>query len=195
MCGDEVLGSHHLVNLLVETAFEAQVAIGHDAHQFVIIVHDGDATNVVVGHHGKGILHGAAAANGHRVVDHAVLGTLHDSHLASLGLYRHVLMNHTDTTFAGDGDGHCRLGDRVHGGGYKRHIQCNVSRKARFQLYSLRQYFRISRNKQDVIKSETVHHDFVFYKRCHKSFLFLLRCKISNKIPHTTIQRKEFRFL
>ena len=184
MGGDEILTGHHLVNLLVKAALEAQVAVGDDAHEAVVLVDHGNAADVVVGHDGKSLGNGAAATNRHRIVDHAVLGTLHDSHLAGLSLYRHVLVNHADTAFTGDGNGHCRFRHGIHSSRHKRDVQFYVPRETCFQLYCLGQHFRISGNKQNVVKGESVHHDFVFYKRCHISYLFLLRCKISNKNPH-----------
>ena len=58
--GHQVLAGHHLVYFLVEPAFEAQVAVGDDAHQFSILVNHGNTANVVVAHHVQCILHGGA---------------------------------------------------------------------------------------------------------------------------------------
>ena len=164
MGGDQVLGCHHVVDELVHVTLETEVAVGDDAHEVVFLIDDRNAANVIVVHHVKGILDGASAANGDRVVDHTVLSTLDNGHLTSLFLDRHILMDHTDTTLACNGNGHRRLGHRVHSGGDKGDIEFDVARKTSFQRHFLRKHFRISRNQQDIIKCESVHHNFICNK-------------------------------
>ena len=140
MGGNEVLTSHYLVDLLVQPTLETQITVGYNAHQTTFVVHHRDAANVIVGHQSQRIGNSPAATDGHRVIDHTVLGTLHDGHLTGLGLYRHVLMNHTDATLTCNGNGHGRLGNGIHGCRHKGNVQLDVSREAGFQLYCLRQY-------------------------------------------------------
>ena len=161
---DEVLLRHHLVHLLVEMALKAKVAVGDDAHEVVVIIDDGDSSDMVFSHHVESILHGRTAANGHRVVYHTVLSTLHDSHLACLFFNRHILVDNSDTALTSDGDGHLRLGNSVHGSCYERDIQLDISGEPCLQFYRFWQYFRVSRDKQDVVKSQSVHYDFVCNK-------------------------------
>ena len=137
MGGHEVLAGHHLIDGLVEPTLKAQVTVGDDTHQMVLVVDHGNAADVVVVHHFQSVLHRLAAADGHGVVDHAVLGPLHDGHLVRLFLYRHVLVDDADTAFARDRNGHGRLGDGVHGGRHERDIERDVTGKACFQLYRL----------------------------------------------------------
>ena len=141
MGGHQILAGHHLVDGLVQATLEAQVAVGDDTYQMVFLIHYGYAADVVVVHHGQRILHGAALAYGHGVIDHTVLSTLHDCHLTGLVVDAHVLVYHTDTSLAGNGDGHRRLGHGVHGSRHKRHIELNMARKHGFQLYRLGQHF------------------------------------------------------
>ena len=141
MCGNEVLRSHHLVYLLVEVTLKAQVSVGDDAHEMVVIIHHGNASDVIVVHHLQGILHGATLVYGHRVVYHSVLGTLHDGHLTGLFLDGHVLVYHTDASLTGYGNGHGALRNSVHGSCDKGHVKRDVARKAGFQLYFLGKYF------------------------------------------------------
>ena len=140
MGGDEVVLRHHFVDGTVETALEAQVAVGDDTHQMLVIVDHGDTTDMILGHDVESLGDGRAKGDGDRIVDHAVLGTLDDSHLTGLVLDRHILVDHADTTFTGDGNSHLALGHGIHGSRDERHVQLDVAREARFQLYRLRQY-------------------------------------------------------
>ncbi len=83
-CGDKVFGSHHLINLAVEVALEAEVAVGDDTHQHPVLVNHRDTADMVFLHDTEGIAHGGAAAYGHRVVNHAVFGALYSVHLTGL---------------------------------------------------------------------------------------------------------------
>ena len=144
MCCHEVILRHNVVNLLVEMALETQVAVGHDTHEMVIFVNHGNTANMIFGHHVESVLHCRTTANGDGIVDHTVLGTLHDSHLPSLLLDSHILMNNTNTALACNGNSHLRLGDSVHSRSDEGHVQRDVTREHGFQLYRSWQYLRIS---------------------------------------------------
>ena len=158
----EVLACHHLVNLAALVGLEAQVAVGHDAHQLVVSTHYGDAADVILSHQIQRIAYGLAAHDGDWVIDHTVLGTLYDSHLASLLLDAHVLVDNADTAFTGYGDGHRRLSDGVHSCGDKRNLKFYVARELGTQRNLAGQYCGISWNKQDVIEGDTLHNYLVF---------------------------------
>ena len=123
---DEVFAGHHLVDFLVEPAFEAQVAIGDDAHESVFIVHYGDASDVIVAHHFECVSHGASSADGYGVVNHSVLGPFHHGHLVCLFLNRHILMNHAYASFPCNGNGHGGFGDSIHGSRYERDVEMDI---------------------------------------------------------------------
>ena len=179
---DKVFRGHHLVDQLVEPTLEAQVAVRHDAHQMAVIIDHGNAADVVVGHHIERVLHGATATNRHGVVNHTILGPLHNRHLTRLALNRHILVNHADTAFAGNRYRHCRLGDSVHCRRHKGYIQVDAPRKTGLQRHGFGQNLGIGRNEQYVVESQSVHYNFVFYKRCHNiSYLLILRCKVTKK--------------
>ena len=177
--GHEVVLRHHLVDEFVEVAFEAEVAVGHDAHEAALVGHYGNTANVVFAHQRQRVAHGAAAANGHGVVDHAVFGTLHNSHLPCLFLDAHILVYHADTAFAGNGDGHFALGHGVHCGSDKRDLQLDVARELGFEGNGTGQNFRVRGYKQDVVIGKAVHDNFVGNKiRYHKCAKVLLRTKL-----------------
>ena len=58
-----------------------------------------------------------------RIVDHSTFTALYPSNLSGLLFGRHILVQHPDATFVGDGNRHIGFGDRVHSRGKNRHIQ------------------------------------------------------------------------
>ena len=123
----QVLLGHHLVYLAAQVRLETEVTVGHDAHQLVVLIDHGNTSDVVFGHEVQGILHCLASHDGDRVVDHTVLGTLHDGHLACLLLDGHILVDYTNATLARYGDGHGCLGNSVHSRRYEGNLQVDVS--------------------------------------------------------------------
>ena len=131
--GDEVLLRHHLVDGLPQLLLETEIAVGDDTDELVLAVHHGNAADVVFRHDAHRVAHRLVGGDDDGRVDHAVLGPFHRGHLTSLVGNRHVLVNHADTAFAGDGNGHVGLRHRVHGGGNKRQIQHDVARETRLK--------------------------------------------------------------
>ena len=129
-----------------------------------IVVNNGNTADMILRHDVEGLCDRSTQRDRYRVIDHTVLRTFHDSHLTGLVVNRHILVNNADTTLTSDGDGHLRFCDGVHGRCHEWYVQLDVTRETGFQLYRLRQYFRISRDQQDVVKCKTVHHDFVCNK-------------------------------
>ena len=104
--GNQILAGHHLINLLVHVALEAEVTVGNNTYEMVLIIHHWNTTDMIIVHHIKGILHCTTATDSNRVINHTILSTLHDGNLTSLLLDAHVLVDNTNTTFAGDGNRH-----------------------------------------------------------------------------------------
>ena len=140
MCGDEVVLRHHVIHLLIEMTLKAQVAVGDDTHKMILVVNNGDTTYMIFSHHVESVLHRRASTDGDRVVDHTVLGTLHDSHLSGLLLDGHVLVNHSDTSLACNGNSHLRFSHGVHCRCDEWHVKRNVTGEHGFQLYRSWQY-------------------------------------------------------
>ena len=123
------LRGHHLVDLTVEIAFKTEVAVGHDTQKTAIVVDNRNSTDMILFHDCKGIGHGRSALDGHGIIDHAVFSTLHGMHLTRLLFNAHILVDHTDTAFTGNGNSHRCLSHGVHSGRNKRHIEGDSTRK------------------------------------------------------------------
>ena len=142
----QVVFRHDLVNGTVETALKAQVTVGNDTYEVIAIIYHRDTTDMILRHDVECLSNCGAQRNRDRIIDHTVLSTFHDGDLTGLIVDRHILVNHTNTAFTGNGNSHLRLGNRIHSGRYERHVQFDVTREAGFQLYCFWQNFRISRN-------------------------------------------------
>ena len=137
MGGHEMIFRHDLIHRSVELPFEAQVAVGHDTNEAFLFIDHGNTTDMILRHDIQGLGNGRAEGDSHGVIDHTVLSTLDNSHLTCLFLDRHVLVDHADATFAGNGDCHLRLRHGIHRCRHKWHVQLDVPREAGFQLYHL----------------------------------------------------------
>ena len=81
---NEVLFCHHVVDELVEMTLKAKVAVSNNTYEMALVVNNGDTSDVILGHHVESILYCLATTDSHRIVDHAVLGTLNDGNLTRL---------------------------------------------------------------------------------------------------------------
>ena len=113
--GDKTVFGHYVADVAVEVFLETEVAVGDDAHEDVLLVHHGDTADVVFGHDAQRVAHGLVGRDGHRRVDHAILGALDRGHLLGLLFDGHILVYHADTTFTSNGNRHLRFGHGVHG--------------------------------------------------------------------------------
>ena len=164
MCCNKVLACHHIIYGAVDVLLEAEVTVGDDADQMTLIVNNRNAADVIFRHQFKGCTDAAAALNGDGVVNHTILGTLHDSHLSGLLLDAHVLVNHTDASLAGNGNRHRGFCDCIHRSCHEGNLQFDVARKERFKRHGTREHLGIGGNQQDVVVGKTVHHNLVCNK-------------------------------
>ena len=112
--GDEVLAGHHVADAgSGQIIYKTDVAVGQDADELFLENH-GQAGDAVGVHEIKGVLHGVVGFHGDGIDDHAAFGLLDLFHLKLLALDAHVLVHDADAARAGHGNGHSRLGHRVH---------------------------------------------------------------------------------
>ena len=105
---------------------KAQVAVGDDADEGAVLVHNGQTGDTVVATEAVEFVDGGVGADGDGVFDHAGFAALDLADLRGLFLDGEVAVEDADAALAGHGDGHARFGDGVHGGGQERHAQGNV---------------------------------------------------------------------
>ena len=112
----DVLLSHHLLNLALHVALEAEVAVCYDTDEHALVVNYGDATDLILLHESQGVAHGVILEDSHGVVDHAALGALNATNMRRLCSDRHVLVDNADTALACQGNRQVGLGYGVHSG-------------------------------------------------------------------------------
>ncbi len=121
------VGNHYLAQRTAHIAFKTQVAVRDHTYKHLVGIHNRDATNVVFVHQAQCILYQRILVQRHGVDNHTVLRAFHLAHLVGLTFYRHILVQHTDTTLLSHTDGHSSLGHSVHCGTHHRNVKCDVT--------------------------------------------------------------------
>ena len=160
--GDQVRLGHHIVDGLLRVALKAQVAVGDDAHEDMARIHDRDAADAIFIHDLEGVADECVLADGYGVQDHAVLRPLHFAHLVGLVLDGHVLVDHADAAFLGNGNGHGMLGHRVHGSRHHRDVEGDAAGELCTGIHLPGKYLTVCRKQQDIIVGETFLGKFIF---------------------------------
>ena len=129
--GDETAhGGHHIGHgelVEVMAIHHAHIAAGDDADEHIALGHHGQAGETVLEHDALHAAQAHIAGHGERLGDNGVLETLHLGHHGGLVIDAVVAVNHTQTAFAGHGNGHVHLGHRVHRCGKNRKAQRETS--------------------------------------------------------------------
>ena len=87
MSHDKIIFCHYLVNLASEVSLESEVTVGDDTDKCIYVINYRNAANVVFSHDVESIFDSRAALYSHRIINHAVLGSLDNSDLPCLLLY------------------------------------------------------------------------------------------------------------
>ena len=115
-------GSHNQINMFGHVSFETQISVGNDTYQITFIIHHRNTADFIFSHNSQSIANSRTSLNSNRIVNHTIFSTLYNGNLSCLLLNRHILVNHTDTTFTGNGNSHFRFGNRIHGSRHKRNF-------------------------------------------------------------------------
>ena len=113
-CGDERSLGHHIGDATVLVHLEAHVAVGDDPDERAGLVRDGQPGDPESCAHRVDLGEGVRRLAGDRVGDHSGLGPLDRLHLCGLVLPGEVAVQDPHAAGSRHGDGHPRLGDRVH---------------------------------------------------------------------------------
>ena len=171
---EAVAGGHHLFDAARHVALETQVAVGDDADEDFIRIHDRNASDPVLFHQIQRVADGVVLGNGHRIVDHAVLGAFHLADLGGLFGNGHILVDHADSAFACQGDRQRRFGNRVHSGGHNGDVELDISRETGLDIDLSRQHFRIGGYKQHIVEGKSFGlNPFIDKRHNERGFLLL----------------------
>ena len=159
--GDQPLARRHdVAHRCVHARFEAQVAVGDDAHHLLALEHR-EAGNAVLLRQFLHVAHGDVRRDGDRIAQQARLVALDSRHLGRLLLGREILVNDADAALLRDGDGQARFGHGVHRGGHQRHVQLDVAGQACREAGVARQDLGVRRHQQHIVEGER------FAKKAH----------------------------
>ena len=154
LAGDEPAAGHDLGDAAAQLGLELHVAVGDDAHQLAVLVHDGHAGDAVLGHQGLRVAERLVRREGEGIRDDAVFRTLDQVDLLGLHVDGHVLVDNADAALARDGDGHAVLGDGVHRGAHDRDVQTDFFCQIRGQIHVGGQDIALRRDQQHVVKGQ-----------------------------------------
>ncbi len=152
--GDQLVLGHRLADRLVEVPLELQVAVGDDADQPPLAIHDRHARDLEPPHQGVRLPERAIGTERDGIEDHPALAPLDLVDFGGLPLDRHVLVQHADAAGAGHRDGHLGLGDGVHGGGDERDVEGDGAGEATDGRDFARVHRRVSRHEEHVVERE-----------------------------------------
>jgi hypothetical protein len=115
---------------------------------------DGDAGNLVFLHDFEGVGNFGIGRHGDGIDDHAALGPLHLVDFIGLLLDVQVAMDDAEASLLRHGDGHVRLGNRIHGGADDGNVQPDVARKLGLGIGVGGHDSGMGREQQYVVKCE-----------------------------------------
>ena len=144
---------HDFTHRRLHTGFKTKVAVG-DHTENPAAFDDGHTADLVLKAHADHIAHEHVGTHRDGIAHHAGLMALHLRHFRGLLLSREVLVDNADTAFLRERDREIGFGHRIHGGRDHRKVEGNFARELRLQNDVAGQYFRISRDKEHVVKRE-----------------------------------------
>ena len=130
---------------------------------------------------------GRIGADGHGILDHSRLGTLHLTNLGSLFFDRKVAVQNSDTTLAGHRNRHARLGHRIHRRRKQRNTQADLLRQLSRCINLRGNNIGQLGKKQNVIVGQSGQSKRISVNVCHERSLGLL--KPQSILPSTEIPR------
>ncbi len=145
---------HRLADRLVEIALELQIAVGDDADEPALSVHDRHAGDLEPPHERVRLAQRTVGAERDRVEDHSALAALDPVDFGGLAVGRHVLVQDADSAGPGHRHGHLRLGDGVHGSGNERNIEGDVTSKVAGGRNFAGMDRGVSRDQEDVVEGQ-----------------------------------------
>ena len=151
--GDQVLLGHHVADGNVGAGLKAQVAVGEDAHQLLALRHR-HAGDLVAPHHFQRVADHLVRADGHRVHDHAALRALHLVDLAGLVGDGQIAVHNADAALLRHGDGHARLGHRVHGRREQRRVQRDVAGQLGLRAHLHGHHVAVGGHQQHIVEGK-----------------------------------------
>ena len=151
---DQILTGHHVAHGNLGARFKAQIAIGEDAHQ-PLALRDGHAGDAIAAHDFERVADGLFRADGHGIDNHAALRTLHLVDFASLVGDGEVAVHDADAALLRHGDGHARLGDRIHSRGKERGVERNPLCQLSLRAYMRGHHLAVGGHQQDIVERKS----------------------------------------
>ena len=154
---DQVFLGHHFTDGNIGAGFEAEIAVGEDADQLLVLGY-GHARDAVAAHDFQRIGDLLVGRHGDGIDNHAAFRALDLVHFAGLLLDVEVAMDNAQSALLRHGNGHARFGDGVHGRADERDAKFDVAGQAGRRLHQGRNYVGFGRQQQHVIEGKRLGH-------------------------------------
>ena len=158
--GHQVLGGHELGDGLGEVGLETGVAVGDDAGQPSVGMHDRDSRDPVLLHEGLGVAVAGRQGQGDGVDDHPRLAPLHLADHVGLAVDGLVLVDDGHPALPRQRDGQGGLRDGVHGGGQQRDVEADLAGQAGADVGLFWKHPGFRRDQEDVVETKAFAHYF-----------------------------------
>jgi len=152
---DQILTGHDLTHWPVGIPHETQIAVGQDPDQLPAFG-DGHTADPIVAHQGQCFIDALVRTQGDRLGYHARFGAFDPFDLARLQFRFHVLVHHAHTTGPRQGNGHFRLGNRIHGCREEGDLQTDRLGQLGRRVDRGRDDLRVAGNQQHVIEGQSL---------------------------------------
>ena len=166
--GDQVVLGHNLSAGTGEVFFKFQVPVGQNAHQAAVLA-DGDAGDAVFAHQLVGLCQRMLGGQVEGPVDDAVFRTLDPVYVVRLLLDGHTFVHNADAALTGDGDGHGRFGDGVHGGRDQGNVQPDVLCQLGGQVHLIGRNVALRGDQEHIVKGDAFFAEFAVKVRINHS--------------------------
>ena len=154
---EPILRCHRCRDRVVEMGLEAQVAVGHDAHE-LRAVDNRHPRDVMLPGQLDHVADARPRGYGDGIRDDATLVLLDNPHLSRLLAGGHVLVDDADTARLRDADCQPSLGHGIHGRGHERNVQPDLAGETRTDFGVAGKNLGVAGNQEYVVERERLRH-------------------------------------
>ena len=160
--GDEVFLGHHFVDLYVEVVHEAEVTVGDDADELVVVVNDRHTGDLVLAHELVSFVNVVVRVEEERIGNNAVFASLYSFNLVALHFDGHVLVDNACAAFTCHRNRESRFGNGVHCRTHERNVKCDFLGELCLEGNRVRENIALRRDEKHIVKGKTFVRNFAF---------------------------------
>ena len=153
--GDQIFLRHDPIDGNVEASLKAQIAISEDADEPSAVFSNRYARDFVFAHHFERVGNFIRRMHGDGVDNHSAFRALYFIDFVGLLVDGQVAMNDAEASLLGQGDGHVRFGDGIHGGADDGDVESDIAREVSLRAGLRGNYVGARGEKKNIVKSKS----------------------------------------